>query len=197
MYDWRKMSNQERWRVVGQRRRLHKPHHAPPQYGNLDGLVILTAACFEHRPLMEGLDRRRNFSLSLLELMDRLAAEVHAWTVLTNHYHILMEPGRPVTLRPEFGKLHGRTSRRWNVEDATPGRQCWYHSFERPIRGRSHYYRSLNYIHHNAVKHGFCTTWQDWETGSAREFLKCHGRDYALELWRAYSIRSYGSSIER
>jgi putative transposase len=196
MYEWRKMNDQERWRVLGERRKAHKPHHAPPKYETLEGLAIVTAACFEHQPLMEDRDRRKGFSLTLLALADQLAAEVHAWTVLENHYHILLELSRPTNLRPEFGRLHGRTSRAWNLQDGTMGRKCWYHSFERPIRSRSHYYRSLNYIHHNAVKHEYCDRWEEWETHSALEFIERYGRETATEIWRGFPIKSYGDSIE-
>jgi putative transposase len=191
------MGDQERWRVVGERRKAHMPHHAPPKYRTLEGLAIVTAACYEHCPLMEDPGRRKAFSVSLLALADRLAAEVHAWTVLPNHYHVLLELGRPMDLRPEFGKLHGRTSRLWNIEEGMEGRKCWYQSFERPIRSRSHYYRTLNYIHHNAVKHEYCSRWEDWETHSAMAFIEQAGREAVLEIWRAFPIKSYGASIER
>ncbi len=197
MYEWRKMSEPERWRVLAERRKARVPHHAPPHYRHLEGLAIVTGTCFEHRPLMEGLERRRRFGVALLALADRLAAEVHAWTVLPNHYHILVKLERPTDLRPEFGRLHGRTSRQWNLEDGTPGRQCWFHSLERPIRSRQHYYRTLNYIHHNAVKHGYCKRWAEWETHSAMEFIERYGRAHALDIWRCFPIASYGKSIEQ
>jgi len=160
------------------------------------GLVVLNAACYEHAPYMNSLKRRGQVSGALMDLMNQIQAEVHAWIVLPNHYHFLVDLFVPVDPRPLLGKVHGRLSREWNREDDCQGRKVWYQSFERPIRSRHHYYTTLNYIHHNAVKDGYCKNWQDWETGSAREFLKVVGRKRALEIWRCFPIKGYGKSIE-
>lgn len=196
MYEWRKISDQERWDIVKARRQQNRPHHAPPKFENLAGLVILTASCFEHKAHMENFDRRVDFSISILTLMDQLSVEVHAWIILPNHYHLLVDFPLPTDIRPIMGKLHGRTSRKWNLEDGAVGRKVWYHGFERPIRSRSHYYRSLNYIHHNAVKHGYCKRWTEWKTSSANKFIKEVGYERALDIWRSFPIDTYGSSIE-
>ncbi len=95
-----------------------------------------------------------------------------------------------------MGKLHGRKSREWNLEDSYIGRKVWYHSFERNVRSSRHYYRSLNYIHHNPVKHGYCSRLTDWKPSSFKSFLSEAGRRHAIEIWKAYPIGDYGDSLE-
>ena len=90
-----------------------------------------------------------------------------------------------------MGKLHGRTSREWNLEDETPGRKVWFHCIEKGINSNRHFYRTLNYIHHNPVKAGLCHKWIEWEASSAREYLENVGREEAMRIWREYPAEEY------
>ena len=190
------MTDQQRWEIVKKRREKHLPHHAPPKDKRIHGFIILTAACFEHHAFMQDLMRRVQLEEALSDLIGNLEGILHAWTVLPNHYHYLVEFPVAVDLRPRVGRVHGRLSRIWNMEDNTPGRKIWYSSFERSVRSRRHFYTSLNYIHHNAVKHGYCLKWQDWKTSSAARFIEEIGYEKALDIWRAFPIKSFGKSIE-
>ncbi len=65
-------------------------------------------------------------------------------------------------LRAQLGRMHGRTSRQWNLEDDSVGRKVWFNCIERFIRNERHYWATINYIHHNPVKHGFVEKWDLW-----------------------------------
>jgi putative transposase len=196
MYEWRKLTDEERWETLKARRRNKVPHHAPPAAVIEVGFCTVTAACYEHRDVMADSARRRTFLQELLEHLEPVCKRTHAWVVLPNHYHVLIELTKTIALRSYMGKLHGRTSRQWNLADGTPGRKVWYHSIERCIRSPGHYYTSLNYIHHNPVRDGYCRTWLDWECSSARDFLQEVGRDKAIEIWRAYPLKESGKRGE-
>jgi len=64
--------------------------------------------------------------------------------------------------------------------------------FERPMKSRRHFLATLNYIHHNPVRHGYVRTWQDWPWSSAKEFLERTGREQALAIWKEYPLMDYG-----
>jgi putative transposase len=128
----------------------------------------------------------------LLSACDSQTTAIYAWCILPNHYHLLVKTGAINALRKEIGLLHGRTSFRWNGEDARRGRKVWFNCFDREIKSHRHFWASVNYIHHNPVKHGYVDKWQDWPWSSAHDFLARVGREAAEKIWREYPILNYG-----
>ena len=126
--------------------------------------------------------------------MDTLsdAGEIKAWAVLPNHYHLLISVSNLKNAIGALGKLHGVTSRRWNKEENEQGRKCWHRVADRKIRNANHYYATLNYIHHNPVKHNLVKKWDEWHFSSAEQFLQDAGRDQALKIWTHYPVFDYG-----
>lgn len=132
------------------------------------------------------------FETALLEMCNGFGVLVFAWCILPNHYHILIETDDIVGFRLALGKVHGTTSYRWNGEEGKRGRKVWYRSFERPMRSDAHFWASVNYIHNNPVRHGYCDKWQDWSFSSAGLFLDRFGREKTVEIWNAFPILDYG-----
>lgn len=128
----------------------------------------------------------------LLEALSQCGARVHAWCVLPNHYHVLITTDRVPWVLAALGRMHGRLSRIWNIEDHAPGRQNWFGAVERMIRGERHYWATMNYIHNNPVRHRYVQRWKDWPYGSAVEFLENMDRAEVEELWREYPVLEYG-----
>lgn len=151
MYDYRKMTEEERAKALADRKLLRRPWHAPPHFGQDQGIYLISAACYEHRSVM-GTDARRTEWQSML--LDRLVPErtngieLSAWVVLPNHYHLLIE-GNLRLFAKRVARLHNGTATQWNREDGTSGRRVWHRFSDRLIRSERHYYGSLNYIHAN------------------------------------------------
>ena len=91
-----------------------------------------------------------------------------------------------------LGRLHGQTSFTWNTEDGTRGRKVWFRCLERNVRGERHRMATMNYVHHNAVHHGYVKTWKDWPFSSAHEFLEKMGYTEAQHIWKTYPILNFG-----
>jgi putative transposase len=194
MYDWRYLSEKDRKKVLKERKSEHRPWHAPPrfEYGDQRRFIV-TAACYEHQRIIgTSSNRLSECEVALLDVCAEFCEEIFAWCVLHNHYHVLVDTERIREFQLGLGKFHGRMSHKWNGEDGQRGRKVWYRSFERPIESVGHFFASLNYIHHNPVKHGYVDRWQDWEFSSARQFLRAVGRDKALEIWREHPVMDYG-----
>ena len=154
----------------------------------------VTAACYEHQEVIgASIGRMRQFSEALLALLKDAGAEVHAWCVLPNHYHLLVKVRELKETLSALGRLHGRTSHAWNGEDDLRGRKVWCAPADRLIRSDEHFWATMNYIHHNPVKHGYVVHWQDWPFGSAAGFLEAVGRDEALRIWKACPVLDYGA----
>jgi putative transposase len=157
------------------------------------GVYHLTAACLNHVPFIGySPTRMHEFCNSLLEALVPVSTSVHAWCVLPNHYHLLASVSdlRKTTLA--LGKLHGRTSFNWNKEESMRGRQVWYTATDRFMRGERHFWATMNYIHHNPVRHGYIEKWPDWPYSSVHEFLVGVSREEAERIWREYPLADYG-----
>jgi putative transposase len=112
--------------------------------------------------------------------------------VLPNHYHLLAvvtDLNRTVKC---LGQLHGQTSRKWNLEDNRTGRQCWYRCADRAIRSERHMWATMNYVHHNPVKHGYVKKWKEWPFSSAASFLQSVAHERAAAIWRDHPVRDFG-----
>jgi putative transposase len=193
------MSAADRRLVLNERKAYHRPWHAPPHFEYVgEKEYILTSACFEHKPII-GLSQQRMAECEklLLELCHSLDLVLFAWCILPNHYHLLVRTAYIKDLLAEIGRFHGSSSHRWNGEDATRGRKVWYRCFERSMKSSRHFFATLNYIHHNPVKHGYVSSWQDWPFSSGNDFLDLVGRDRAIEIWREYPILDYGAEWDR
>lgn len=192
-YDYRKLTPAERAEVVKGRRERGYPLHAPPHPFRQAGCYLITAANFEHVNVMSTPARRSDFERDLLVTLASAGAEMDGWVVLPNHYHALLNVPSLDDISPALKLLHGRTSRRWNLEDTLTGkRRVWYKFFDCVIRDNVHYFRALNYIHYNPVKHGHAEDVYEWQWSSLFLYYDDKGRDWLRQTWRTYPPGDFG-----
>jgi len=192
MYEYRKLTPEQRAEVVQQRLQDGYPPHSPPHPVRDQPFYLLTAACYEHVCHMESGSRRQEVLDTLFEWFVGCGMEICAWVVLPNHYHLLVHVTDFDALGGIFRRVHGPASRRWNLEDDSPGRKVWYRFSDRAIRSERHYYVTLNYIHYNPVKHGWVKSPYDWAESSVHWYLEHHGRGWLRDSWIRYPVRDYG-----
>ncbi len=91
MYRWRKWTDEQRKTILSERRQRHQPGHSPAHItADHTSIYLITAACFEHAPIIGVTDDRlASFSTQLCELMHQHCRSVFAWVALPNHYHVL------------------------------------------------------------------------------------------------------------
>ncbi len=133
-----------------------------------------------------------DFTAAWLDVLKASTSEIVAWCVLPNHYHALIEAPIIAKVLFELGRLHGRFSLAWNQEEGTQGRKNFHRAVERTIRSNGHFMATLNYVHHNPVRHGHVDKWTDWPWSSARTFLERVGREEAETIWKEYPVLDYG-----
>jgi putative transposase len=192
MYVWRKLTAAQRDELLKLRISLDRPWHGPPTVFH-QGRFHLAAACYDHRPIIGvSLKRIESFNEVLLETLQECDTSLFAWCVLPNHYHLLIETRNLSALKWQVGRLHGRTSKLWNLDDKH-GRKVWHRCSDRAIRDERHFWVTMNYIHHNPVRHGYVTRWEEWPFSSASSFVTSVGRERATAIWRNYPLKNYGA----
>ncbi len=189
-YEYRRLSLEERESVVQQRRERGYPHHAPPHPFRHAGHYFITAANYEHNNVMASADRRTEFEEQLLTHLAEIGAELGAWVILPNHYHVEVGVESLDTVSQVLQHLHGVTARAWNLSDGVTGRRrVWYRFQDRVIRDEAHYHRAINYIHYNPVKHGYVDSPYDWPWSSLETYEATYGRDWLRAQWKRYAPR--------
>jgi putative transposase len=192
-YESRQMTEDERLAVVESRRKRGYSIHAPPHPYREAGWYFLTATNFEHRPVMHAPERRDLFETRLLDAFTSIKADVGGWVVLPNHYHILAGVDSLDLVSALLKQLHGTTSREWNLAEGMTGqRRVWYKFADRRIRDEQHYFRALNYLHYNPVKHGYVSEPYGWAWSSVHSYFETKGRDWLRARWKEFPIGNWG-----
>lgn len=191
MYLWRKLTPEQREDVLQRRKRASRSWHTPPHPLGGEGEYHLSAACYEHKPHVGfSPERMDQFAADLLAALSGI--EAHAWCLLPNHYHLHVTTPELEQTVALLGKLHGRSSFDWNGEEEKRGRQVWHGVADRKIRSEAHGWATVNYIHHNPVRHGYVEKWQDWPWSSARAYLDAVGDEEARRVWTQFPVLKYG-----
>ncbi len=192
VYEYRRLSPEERSALVEERRRRGYPPHSPPHPVLEHEVFLLTAACYQHVRHMEQEQRRRQLLDRIFEQFISSGIEIRAWVILPNHYHLLVHAPDFEALGACFSRVHGPTAVDWNREDGARGRKVWYRFSDRAIRSERHYCTTLNYIHYNPVKHGCVESPYEWGESSVHWYLAHFGREWLRDLWARYPLRAYG-----
>ena len=91
---------------------------------------------------------------------------LHAWCVMPNHVHVLVEPLFPIaSIVKGWKSFTGRWAMKNNaeLELGVPGEHFWMRDYwDRYIRNMEHYQKVVAYIHTNPVKAGLCDKAEDW-----------------------------------
>jgi len=93
--------------------------------------------------------------------------DLHAWCVMPNHVHTLFTP-RPGWAWSEIaGSWRSFTAKQCNRALGRTGRFWQRDPFDRYIRDRQHFDKTLRYIENNPVKAKLCKQPEDWPWSSA------------------------------
>ena len=191
MYEYRRLTPEQRAELVRQRLAQGYPSHSPHPVRD-EPFYLLTAACYQHVSHMRSHSRRKHVLDALFEQFVTHGLEIRAWVLLPNHYHLLANVPSFDALGRIFRRVHGPTARYWNQEEERTGRKVWYRFTDRAIRSPRHYVTTLNYIHYNPVRHGWADSPYDWEESSVHWYLEHFGRDWLRDSWVRYPILDYG-----
>lgn len=192
MYDYRRMSPEERVAVVEQRRSRGFPLHKPPHLDRGEGWYLITAATFEHRRHFSDPRELQALETRLLEAFSGDSFKCAGWVVLPNHYHLLVQTRSLILVGQAIGPVHGRSSRYVNLRDQTPGRRVWYKFTDRKIRSDGHFWAILHYIVHNPVKHQYVEAAHEWSWSCVHELIAEHGEDWLVDLAAKYPLGEFG-----
>ena len=192
MYDYRKMTLEERQQVLKERSARGFPLHSPPHFHGIGGHYLITAACYEHRHIFEHTEDLSYLADELLNALKTAAIQPQVWVFLPNHYHFLAHVEEIGIISETLRVAHSRIATHVNGRHHQRGRKVWYRFSDRLIRNEQHYLATINYIHHNPVKHGYVDDADAWAWSSIHNYVETQGEHWLAQTWKEYPILDYG-----
>jgi REP element-mobilizing transposase RayT len=104
---------------------------------------------------------RRLFIRLLTRVAERRAWRLPAYTLMTNHYHLLVDT-RIEDLSEGLRVLNGTYAQQFNETRGRIGHLFQGRSEVRVLRDDEHFANACEYIWNNAVRIGLCETAADW-----------------------------------
>ncbi len=193
MYEYRKLTPEQKAAIVEERLKKGFPPHSPPHPIKNSEYYLITATCYEHKDRINTYQRRQQLLNLIFERFIYTDIDILAWIILPNHYHLLLKNIRFYYLRKMLRSIHGNLARQWNKEDNMTGK-VWCSFSDRAIRSERHYYTTLNYIHYNPVKHYWVESPYDWSESSVYWYLENYGREWLRSNWVEYPVRDFGKN---
>lgn len=127
----------------------------------------------------------------LIDLTLEFKWELQAWSIFSNHYHILISSKIPENLDRFIESFHNKTTEILNSFDSTEKRKVWaQYSVNRIVMQASHY-AFLNFIHYNSIKHGLGPNAATYRWCSAGWFQTVNDPDYVKKI-RSFGSKSFG-----
>ena len=128
--------------------------HSPIHRLDEAGTFMVTAGTYEKAHLLRQPERLRLFQDKLFVLAIEFGWMLQAWSIFSNHYHIVGMSSNPSSLPTLIRRLHGATSHEINRLDGVHGRKVWFQYWDTKLTYESSYLARLRYVHQNPVRHG-------------------------------------------
>lgn len=153
---------------------------------------MITSACYEHRPIFEAPDDLSWLADQILDAFSAADLPHPAWVLLPNHYHILVETKDLNIVSEVLRLLHSWTATAINGRHRQRGRKVWYRFSDRLMRNKRHYFSTVNYIHHNPIKHEYADRMSSRPWSSVHEYVETQGEEWLAQTWKAFPVGDYG-----
>ena len=143
---------------------------------------FITVVTYERNPIL--IDNIELLRESFAYVKTKFRFDIDAIVVLPDHFHMILKMDDP----QEYSKIIGSIKRYFSkncdskyyahlVQSQSRNRQhykpVWQKRFyEHTIRDEKDYITRLDYIHFNAVKHGYVEVVKDWKYSSFNKFVK-------------------------
>jgi putative transposase len=133
--------------------------HAPTHRLSESGTYFVTAGTYLKAHHFRSPQRLDVLQRELITIAHDFGWNIEAWAVFSNHYHLVAQSPRDSThamsLSQMLGILHTRIASWINRLDGTRARKVWHNFWDTKLTFEKSYLARLNYVHQNAVKHGF------------------------------------------
>jgi putative transposase len=139
-------------------------------YFDRKGVYMITAGTYSKEHFLKGEKKLDYFQENLFKTAKEFDWRLSAWSIFSNHYHLIASSADPSNLSKFINKLHTTAAIAINEMDETPGRKIWHQYWETHLSFQQSYLARLKYVHKNPVKHGLVSIAEDYKWCSANWF---------------------------
>ena len=167
--------------------------HAPAHWLFKPGHYMLTGGTYTKKPFFSSRSDK-DFLIDLLfSLMHTFTFELKAWSLFSNHYHLLIHTHEPKLIPVFIKHFHSISSHYINKKDGIRGRKIWFQYWDSHITFERSYLARIKYINRNPEHHGLTQHAEDYPWCSALWFrLNTRSSFYhTVESFKIDRIRVY------
>jgi putative transposase len=126
-----------------------------------DGVFHVTARGVRRSAIFRDERDYAEFRDHLLRIAERAAWKIHAYCLLPNHYHLIVEATQQ-QLSAGMQRLNGRYAQVFNERYDRSGHVFESRFTSYVIESEEHYERALQYVRANPVEAGLCGRASEW-----------------------------------
>lgn len=161
---------------------LHNPTHIFID----DAFYFLTASIYMKRHLLQSPELKWGLLDVMKSTFDRIAWEFQHWVILDNHYHLIVKSRKGDDLGRIMKQIHSISG--FNIKCATQAKNpIWWNYWDYCPRDEADYYKHLNYLFNNPVKHAYVSNLNDYAFSSFRDYFEQQGRETLAAQFRTYN----------
>ncbi len=164
-----------------------KHHSHTPAHLFLDDTVyFITGAIYNRQHLLREDSLKHELLLCMRQVFSNYDWDLQHWVILDNHYHLLAKSRRGKDMSSIINGLHGRSAH-FIRRVTSCGLPVWWNYWDYCPRDEQDYYRHLNYLLYNPVKHGYVTDLKQYEHSSFHELFDHLGKEALTQQFRFYA----------
>lgn len=133
-------------------------------------------------------DKYKQLLLDIIKVkVKKFHSSLIAYAILNNHAHFIIKIADSKTLPKMIAEINGASARAINVADDAIERKIWWNYFDKIIRDEKDFFKHLNYIHQNPIKHQITKDF-DYKFSNYNSWLKIKGKEYLDDSFEKYPI---------
>jgi putative transposase len=136
-----------------------------PRIQIADGIYHVTARGNQREPIYTDTRSRERFLFLLDDVVDRMRWRVHAYCLMTNHYHLLVETPEP-NIGRGMERLNGIYARWFNWRHGREGHVFGRRYGDELVERDAHLFELARYIVLNPVRAKLCAHPSEWRWSS-------------------------------
>jgi len=145
-------------------------HHSPiHRFGDANTFFI-TGATYLKQQFYRSAASLDSLQSILFEKAKAHDCWLQAWSLLSNHYHLVVRSEESEHIRLMISRFHTEAALDLNRRDGAKQRRVWFQYWDKTLTFESSWLTRLRYTHENAVHHGLVRDAKDYPWCSASWF---------------------------
>ncbi len=166
---------------------LKRYKHNPPHLLLDNAYYMITGGTYKKLPHFKNDEDKKLLLEIIKESCERFKWRLMEWVILDNHYHLILKSFKGKDLQSLFGRIHRKSSNLLKKGRITNFR-IWWNYWDTCIRGEKDFFKRINYIYCNPLKHGYVTSLADYKWSSFQDFLRRNGKEEVEKQFKGYSF---------